>query len=443
MQQSKLCKRYATQMIFEDLDSISSAIAYAWFASKTINKPCVALVQTPRRDLKLRPENVYTLSLASFTPELEELLCIDDIPLSSSSSPFPSNKFALVDHNRLGAIFAEFNPAASVVAVIDHHEDEGLYTGSADPRIIQVPTGSCTSLVTIHMVKTAGVDVKIPPELATLLLCGIFIDTTGLKVDGKAVETDHEAAAFLIPRSTLMVSREFAFSTISGGELATSQPVKMLTLELSEKKASVEHLTTNELLRRDYKQYSFIYSGKSEDRDVIVGLAAAPISLERWISRDASEFWKGVDEFIDEYGLDVLGILTSFSTRTRFTSVVEIDGKRRQIMFVVREPDTSGLQERLWAGIDSATEFGFDQRPFEEFTGDSVPGGGVGERRARAYEQGDIMKSRKAIAPLVKHIFEDKPVVLDACVGSNRPFVLYEWYSMMKACFWSHIPYHS
>lgn len=430
-------------MLSKDLDSISSAIAYAWFASKTLNKPCVALIQTPRRDLKLRPENLYTLSLASFTPELEELLCIDDIPISSPSSRFPSNKFALVDHNRLGARFTEDNPTATVVAVIDHHEDEGLYIESANPRIIQVPTGSCTSLVTLYIVKTTGIDTKVPPELATLLLCGIFIDTSGLKIEGKAVETDQDAAAFLIPRSTLMDSREFAFSTISGGALATRHPVKMITRELSEKKASVDHLTTNEILRRDYKQYSFLYYGKYKHRDIIVGLASAPISLERWLSRDASEFWKGVDEFINEYGLDVLGILTSFSTRTRFTSVIEIDGKRRQIMFVVREPDTGGLEGRLWAGIDCATEFGFDQRPFEEFTGDSVPGGGVGERRARAYEQGDNTKSRKAIAPLVKHIFEEESVVPDACVGSNRPCALYEWYSMIKAWFWSYLPYHS
>lgn len=393
--------------------------------------------------MKLRPENLYTLSLASLTPELEELLCIDEIPLPSPSSPFPSNKFALVDHNRLGARFTESNPTASVVAVIDHHEDEGLYISSADPRIVQVPTGSCTSLVTLHIVKTAGIDVTFPPELATLLLCGIFIDTNGLKIKRKAVETDRDSAAFLIPRSTLMNSREFAFSTISGGELATRAPVKKLTHKLSERKTSVDHLSTNELLRRDYKQYSFPYSGKSEHKDVIVGLASAPISLERWLSRDESEFWKGVDDFIDEHGLDVLGILTSFSSRTRLTSVVEIDGERRQVMFVVRELDSGGLEEHLWAGIDSATEFGFDQRPFEEFTGESVPGGGVGDRRARAYEQGDTTKSRKAIAPLVKHIFEEESVVLDACVGSNRPCALYEWYSMIKTWFWSHLSYHS
>jgi hypothetical protein len=45
--------------------------------------------------------------------------------------------------------------------------------------------------------------VSIPPELSTLLLSAILIDTKGLKAGGKAVDVDREAAAYLIPLSHL------------------------------------------------------------------------------------------------------------------------------------------------------------------------------------------------------------------------------------------------
>jgi hypothetical protein len=66
---------------------------------------------------------------------------------------------------------------ATVVAILDHHEDRGG-APMANPRVIE-PAGSCTSLVTRYMferldsVKKDGAQVlhgKLPTELAELML---------------------------------------------------------------------------------------------------------------------------------------------------------------------------------------------------------------------------------------------------------------------------------
>lgn len=461
-----------------DLDSIASSVAYAWFASTSTGNPHIAILQTARRDLKLRPENIYAFSLASLTTELQELLCIDEVP----SAPFPSDKFALVDHNRLLSKFTESAPA-SVVAVIDHHEDEGLYTDTASPRLIQVPTGSCTSLVTLHILNTAGPDVHVPPELATFLLCGILIDTNGLKEGGKAVQADHDAAAFLVPRSSLALPKSPQAKRPL--DVAAAPLVRNLATELRDKKSAVEHLTTLDLLRRDYKQYAIQSSWTPGRRDVHVGLATVPLPLESWMPKDTVGFWREVDTFMDENGLHVLGILTSFSAGKKkkkgkrsfsLQSLTEVPwtGKRkgekkkekeekeekkekkekkgkegkeekeekkkekerkkeekkkekkekkkggkkrktagRQALFIVRELAEGGLEERLWAGVESS-DFGFERWDLEEFAGNSMPNGGVGERKARAYEQGDAKQTRKTIAPLVRRIIEGPSEIVEA-----------------------------
>ena len=69
------------------------------------------LAQTPRDDLHLRAENLHALSLAGFDSTSPEILCIDEI---ESTSPFPSNKFALVDYNHLQTKFTVDNPDVRV-----------------------------------------------------------------------------------------------------------------------------------------------------------------------------------------------------------------------------------------------------------------------------------------------------------------------------------------
>ena len=154
---------------------------------------------------------------------------------------------------------------------------------------------------------------------------------------------------------------------------------------------------------------AFHSSWTPDHKEVVVGLASVVLSLQFCIDREPTEFWEQVDSFMDDRCLDVLGILTNFEEETDGAKSTEgFDGEgtvRRQALFVIRDFPQGGIEERFWTGLEASRECGFVLRPFSEFT-KKVTNGGVGSRRARAYEQSQADQSRKTIAPLVKKIIE-------------------------------------
>ena len=378
-----------------DLDSVASAIGWAWYASIIRQEPTVPLVQTRRADLRLREENLHALSLAGFDPSNPDILCIDDVPFTVD---FPSSKFALVDHNRLPSKFESQD--AKVVAIIDHHPDEGYHT-DANPRKIVTPTGSATSLVA-EFLQPLGVE-QIPPELATLLLCGILIDTNGLKTGGKAEETDYAAAKFLIPIS-LLSPGDFVASELHPA-VAVQEYTKSLTQTLRRKKAEISHLSTRDLFRRDYKEYAMVPVW-APDKSILVGLSSVPIGLKSWISRQP-DFWSATEKWMGDCGLSVLGILTSF--RDTEDAKERAKGKhRREQLFVVREGAVTELAERVFDGLARSQELDLQEMKFVKDY-DVVEGVGFAPAyKTRVWRQGNVEANRKVTAPSVKSIIEGR-----------------------------------
>ncbi|KAF7790598.1 hypothetical protein EIP86_001554 [Pleurotus ostreatoroseus] len=383
-----------------DLDSMASAIAWAWYASTVQKTPTVPLIQTPHADLHLRAENLHALSLAGFNSTKPDLLCIDDL----SPPPLPSHRFALVDHNRLHPTFASADPEAHVVAVLDHHADEGCHLDAA-PRIVVVPTGSAASLVANALrdgCAAAGVD--LPRELATLLLCAILVDTGGLKEGGKAEAADHEAAAFLVPISLL--NKDEGGTNFSATALHEAHDVQELTQTLQAKKADVSHLNTRDLLRRDYKEYSLVPSWAS-DKPILVGLSTVPMGLKSWVPRDAA-FWTSTEEWMKDRGLAVLGILTSFRDEEKMNKHGK--GKhRREQLFVVREGELEGLAEKIFQGLKSNEELDLKKINLTEDYGVQGDVGFAPEYKWKVWKQGNVEATRKITAPVVKAIVEGEP----------------------------------
>ena len=409
-----------------DLDSIASAIAYSWYATKVQGLLAVSLTQTPRAELRLRAENLHAFALAHLDPDLD-ILCLDDIP-RAPSTPFPSANFALVDHNRLGARFSQDNPATRVVAVVDHHEDEGLYRETAAPRLVAVPTGSCASLVTqLFSEHPDGLD-ETPPELATLLLCSILIDTSGLKPGGKAEAADHRAARLLVPRAqaaalcdhasnaNLLVASASPSAVLDGNAHAPSgvhvdeaaphetTGLRELHHTLQEKKASVAHLGTQELLRRDYKEYAMQPAGApSPESEIRVGLSSVPVGFAEWLPRD-EEFFTVTERFMGERGLEVLGILTSFHDRDKHGKGGK--GKhRREQMYVVRKGGQLADSDALFDALAESEELKLKRVKFPEYGVRNGFGDGF---HARIWQQKNVDATRKATAPLVKNIIEGR-----------------------------------
>lgn len=292
---------------------------------------------------------------------------------------------------------ADHNPEARVIGVIDHHEDEGLYKDAANPRIITVPTGSASSLVALYLQEKC--EDKVSPELATLLLCSVLIDTNGLKVGGKAVDADRAAAAFLVPLSLLEVDNSL---------LTTTEPhdlpqVQSLSSTLSEKKGSVSHLNTSDLLRRDYKEYTMTPSW-AKDMSIKVGLASVPVGLKPWIQGD-EHFWTSTEEWVAQRNLAVLGILTSFRDEKKLNKHGKPKHKREQL-FVVRQGDVPDLATRLFEGLEASQELKLKSKSFKKLSGAKGAKLFSDEVDARAWKQGNVDATRKVTAPVVKNIIE-------------------------------------
>ncbi|KAJ3968718.1 exopolyphosphatase [Lentinula raphanica] len=378
-----------------DLDTIASSIAFAWLRTKVHNQPSISLLQMDRDDLDLRAENLHALSLAGISRPKEQLLFVTDL---IDFHPFPSHKFALVDHNRLSS---SFNPKEEpvVVALVDHHADENLYLDSAEPRII-TPSGSCASHIATLMDT-----VDIPPELADLLLCAILIDTDGLKPGGKAIDVDRKAAEFLISKSSFALSLNTLQTNDTTPPTAPYEVdfIKTLSEELSTKKNDVSHLGPRDLLRRDYKQYEFVLPWHPDTPIIRAGLSTVPVKLADWAANGRLE--SESEAWMKERGLHILGVLTAYRGASK--------GKRkREMAWVIQTHspptdnfDYDALTKRLWSGLKADEVLDVkEHKKFGNGTLDDIQGN-FSHLQVRVFTQ-NPHATRKVVAPVLKTIME-------------------------------------
>ncbi|KAI0299380.1 hypothetical protein B0F90DRAFT_1728224 [Multifurca ochricompacta] len=354
-----------------DLDSLASAVAYAWYATHHVGRLTVPLLQTPHADIYLRTENVYALELSGIDPA--HLLTGDELPSNTS----PAIKYALLDHNTLAGRFAE-DERARVVAIVDHHVDENHHL-DASPRIVEVPTGSCSSLVA-RLIQNEWPE-GMSRAIARLLLCAVLIDTGGLKAGGKAEATDRKVAPFLLERA-----------------------------ELTDAKGERELLSPRDLLRRDYKEYRLLPSWDNGGT-VLVGLASVPRSIEAITGGDkrgGKELATACAAWLEEKGIDALGVLTSWKEAVKQG---EKGKHRREMLWFVR--NDKEIKHRLWKGLEGSKELELKRKEGEKYIDsmeEVVEGKNVAKQqiKMRMYEQGNAKATRKVTAPLVKMIIESK-----------------------------------
>ena len=295
-----------------------------------------------------------------------------------------------MDHNALTGRFVG-HENARVVAIVDHHADESRHP-EASPRIIESPTGSCSSLVGRLIQKEWDAGMGRP--VARLLLCAVLIDTGGLKAGGKAEMTDREVAPFLLEKAELVSAGASAIVDVHD-----VKEVKELTQILATRKTSVGLLSPRDLIRRDYKEYRFVPAWTAEG-SFLVGLASVPRSVEAITGgggKGRQELTTACSAWVEERGLDVLGILTSWKDEGKGKK----KGKhRREMLWVVRNDEE--LEERLWKGLEKSAELGLERKE----SGMEEAGGR--DLEIRVYEQAKSDATRKVIAPLVRAIIEIK-----------------------------------
>ncbi|KAL1974846.1 hypothetical protein VTN31DRAFT_5050 [Thermomyces dupontii] len=421
-----------------DLDSIISAIVYSYFFSKValrtdgtivktrphvplINLPDVASGQALRR---LRPEFATALWLSTSSacspikPEdeasvarllAEHVVTVADVKeqvrgLGDQHTCPATWDAVLVDWNALpiqapgrvrghGSVEGlEDRAIFNVVGCIDHHEEESFVSanheeivdgahGSPPPRVVEVGPGSCASLV-IREIRQRGLwnaSSEADAQIAKLALAAILIDTGNLTAPGKVTAVDREAVSFL----------EYI---ITGGTSASSwNRESFFEVIQHAKHNSLDFLTIDEILARDYKDWT-VSSGRK------IGICSVVRSLS-WLcvksesersSGDASSpaavnlesFLECLRSFALSRGLNVVAVMTAFTA-------AETGAFSRELLVWALDKETISSVERF---VQQAVQ----QLQVEPWSDAHLPS------RLWIWKQLDVTKSRKQVAPLLR-----------------------------------------
>ncbi|CAI7652167.1 unnamed protein product [Penicillium glandicola] len=425
-----------------DLDSIVSAIVYAYCANNRLPvktpRPHIPLLNLPNFPAgtelyRLRPEFSAALWSSTNFPALkseeqfentlqsagnflrEHVMTVADFAQSLEDQHVLKQILAnatLVDWNAFprpskndkgsGSLTGLLGVSFRTVGCIDHHVDEHFMPSidelpEGQPMIIQPGPGSCASLITRELQQRNLWDTT--PEMvqvAKLALSAVLIDTSNLTAEGKVTDVDRMAVEFL--QSQIEGESQAAANSKADWKLET-----FYRSILHAKQNSLDLLTMDEVLNRDYKDWTETsrFSGKT----VKMGFCSA-VKPIRWIVQKAG----GPDKFLDavhsfatsaEKDLDVLVVMTAFTgtkdkfCRELFVSVVggnesAAKGVKR---FVEQFSDHLGLIE--WSPLDD--------QDIPELTGDSLST--LNEEAPlwrQLWVQTNAAGSRKQVAPLLR-----------------------------------------
>jgi exopolyphosphatase len=284
---------------------------------------------------------------------------------------------------------------------IDHHVDEH-YMPSAEslprdqPLIIQSGPGSCASLITRELQqRNLWKQTAEMVQVAKLALSAVLIDTSNLTAEGKVTDVDREAVQSL--------QRQIE------GELKASSTEHQWAIEefydsvLNAKKNSLDLLNIDEVLDRDYKDWT--EKSQSTGKPVKMGFCSS-VKPIRWIVQKAGSskrFLEAARSFASsaDKDLDVLVVMTSFTAS---------DGQFCRELFVgVDRGNTSALQGVKAFVEQASSQLGLiewsplDSEEIPELSEDSLSAlNGDSPLWTRLWLQTNTTGSRKQVAPLLR-----------------------------------------
>lgn len=425
-----------------DLDSIVSAIIYSYCANNRLPvqapRPHVPLLNLPNVPAgselyRLRPEFVTALWSSTNFPALkseekfentqhsagsflrEHLVTVADFTRCLQEHKILKQVVAeatLVDWNALpspsrndkgfGSLTGLPGVSFRVLGCIDHHHDENFMPGveslpRKQPLIIQPGPGSCASLIVRELRQRDlwNKDTAELAQVAKLALSAVLIDTSNLTAEGKVTDIDREAVKFL---QSQIEGQLDAPATEREWDLET-----FYKAILSSKNNSLDLLTVDEVLDRDYKEWT--ETSRSTGKSIKMGFCSS-VKPIRWIIQKAGkpeQFLDAARSFANapEKDLDVLVVMTSFTTK---------DGRFCRELFVGVARDNAVALEGVKAFVRQASsQLGLidrsplDARNIPECTADCLSA--LNEDLPlwrRLWVQTNAAGSRKQVAPLLR-----------------------------------------
>ena len=196
-----------------DTDTIVAAMGYAFYKNK------------------LEKTNKYVaMSTGELNDETKHVLQKFKIKKPEIMRNAADKKIILVDHNEMGQV-VDGAENAQILEIIDHHKIGDLQT-SAPILFHAEPVGSSSTIVADFLMYHK---IPIPVDMAGLLLAGILSDTVIFK-SPTTTEKDKRIAKKLAEQTSLNIN-EFG-------------------MEVKKAKASINRLTADEVIMKDFKEFS-------------------------------------------------------------------------------------------------------------------------------------------------------------------------------------------
>lgn len=373
-----------------DLDSILSALLYGYIQSQTPSNQrdgryIIPVTNISSSQLRLRPELTALLRHANLKPS--DLLTLDDLGAYHDNLRPSSTEWALVDHNVfLGSLGKYYSDR--VIAVIDHHDDEGKVAKDAQPRIIKT-SGSCCSHVINHCQQVwdstsspasasgdghsqghaASDDVAytstLDAQLAKLALGPILIDTVNMKAERKVTDHDRRAVEYL----------ETKINVSSGNESGYDRDA--FFQEINDAKSDLDELTVEEILEKDYKAWS--------EGDLMLGISSCVRSIQ-YLQSKKQDLMPILLKFAHTRDLDLFAIMTAHNENATF---------ERQLLLLAVE-DGPGVKVAKTFAETNADELQLHESSTKV---DASPVSWL-----ELWEQSNVSASRKRVAPLLREV---------------------------------------
>ncbi|EEP79040.1 predicted protein [Uncinocarpus reesii 1704] len=429
-----------------DLDSIISAIIYSYIATST-RQGClpprhyVPIINLPDvrsgNELgRLRPEFITALKLATKDSGNQEaddaaflkqsILTVADLKEqirqtnSQPDSAKPIEVF-MVDWNALPVLSSgrrgiegfdddtHGDIPIAVTGCIDHHYDEKFVPPDVTTWCIQTGVGSCTSLV-VRELRSRGLwrdtpfveavheghpqlessiisSLRAESEVAKLALAAILADTTNMTAKDKVSEVDRLAVSFLK-------------SKINQAQDPSWNCDKFYEEIINAKNSSVDKLTTDEVLGRDYKDWiDDIPATRGIVKKIKIGICSVVKPISWLISKASQEhqspespqqFFDSLRAFAQSRNLDVVAVMTAYTTQP------ENQFHRELLVWCLDKGHSQGFE--LFEAL------AIDKLGLQNLSGSNIQTfSNTNDDMIRIWRQTDVSKSRKQVAPLLRN----------------------------------------
>ncbi|KAG9276239.1 exopolyphosphatase PRUNE1 [Astyanax mexicanus] len=332
-----------------DMDSMVSALTFAYFLSKTLDsgKAAVPVLNIPRAEFSLRSDNIFLLRETGLSQDY--LLFRDEVDFNG----LQQLAITLVDHNVLPQ--ADGALEKYVVEVIDHHRLERAPSPSCPVTVETV--GSCATLVTERIVQKAPE--LLDQQVAQLLYGTIITDCVNMAPEaGKVTPKDSQYAILLETRFPKLPPRNILFQSLQNA------------------KFDVSGLNTEQMLLKDMKAVS--------GGDLKLAVSVIYMTLESFLQRQRLQ--QELCEFCHKYSYNLVVAMT----------ISFIDSKEPFRQLAVYSSSTL-YRDEVSKALEKA------KNPNLELSPMSSPYSDV-----KAFVQGNTLASRKKVLPIISDFLKDR-----------------------------------